>query len=469
VVNVNEKFIELQRKYLTIPIEEQYIIYRGFQSNFTSDNIVASKTLSVDCIAPKTESQIPEDFLKNYSPQLEPEDHIQIRIITNDQRPEDFLLSDILIKKRTSNKLNIITVTPDVYQKELNEVEDEFQKVMDSMSAFNPNLTIGSFISEKNERKELDTIDNLKRKDSVLRTSVSSNTEVLSQEELVQLHELLSEVTGQNELDTKSNIRRKEFIQSKPVFPSEEALSPEEIDLFLHTNDKFSENLGQHELDIKENKELEDSVKSLLLSPKIIEKSVFNTYNLDTPYIRTSPKNWPKDKEIPFSVIQILGKEYTRGIIERGIEYYSEDDLTQTLDYARAWRVPSIEQKLLFFENYASIHDCLESFIHNATGLPFVLQKGGVYGGLGAFRHLHTNAALAMREEIPNILHLEIYGILLAARGYDFTNPEFESYLTEKESREGKLFKPEGPLVVKILTATASNFSYPGIGIPEYE
>ena len=178
------------------------------------------------------------------------------------------------------------------------------------------------------------------------------------------------------------------------------------------------------------------------------------------------------DNELPEEIVNILGTEYKKRVLKKSIDYnedlYSKKEIKEKIGNGRAWPIPSLENKLIYFDSYKDIHQILETYIQNTTQLPFVLSKSKNFGGLGVYRHLHTNAAIAIDTQYPNVLYLEIYGVLLAVNGYDFTKREFEEHLSIKHANEGKMFMPDGPIVVKIKRATLANYSFPNIGVPFY-
>ncbi len=213
-------------------------------------------------------------------------------------------------------------------------------------------------------------------------------------------------------------------------------------------------------------------VSDLLNEKPKVNKNEFITGDLDCKYLQKAPENWPNKIDLPESIKKLLGKQYSKHslkyAIDHGEELYSDEELEERVGNGRAWSMPILQDKLIYFENYESICNTLETFIQNLTQLPFVLSKATGYGGIGIYRHLHTEAALAFREDLPNIIYLELYGLLRAVNGKDFSTKEYEEYLVRKKYSEGKLFIPDGPLVIQMLNATLSNYSYPGVGVPLY-
>lgn len=275
--------------------------------------------------------------------------------------------------------------------------------------------------------------------------------------------QLQIEVISVERFKQDQNIKEKEFKESRSIYAD---LPKEEIDK------RIDQEIGRKRKYSSSVLPLHEQVKFLLKSVAGQEKKLLETEELDTDYTENAPKEWPKDADIPNELYSILGKEYPKNILIEGMnpeKLYNEEEIGIRIGYGRAWPIPSLIGNLVYFRNFGEIHDTIESYVQNITRLPFVISKGCGFGGVGVYRHLHTSAGLAIRKQKPNIVYLEIYGSLMAVNGYTFAQVQYEKYLLRKFYEEGKMFIPEGPLIIQIVQANLSNYSFPGIGIPYYE
>jgi hypothetical protein len=137
----------------------------------------------------------------------------------------------------------------------------------------------------------------------------------------------------------------------------------------------------------------------------------------------------------------------------------------------RAWRVRSLIGTAFVAVDDRDIPRALEVHVQGILGLPVFVPRDRTLGGARKFLHLHVSAPTPPDPNTGQPMFLELYGNMAIVGDHDLRTVEggiwrVRRYRNGFSSHE--LPELPGPIVIRLASATWSNVSYPGAGVPFY-